>query len=442
MNSTRRTFLKQSLVTTSGAGLAALLPGQLWAAEQQPAASDKLVVGLIGCKNMGWSNLDDFLKVPGVECAALSDIDDEWLNKRAADVQERTGKKPKLFKDFRKLLEQKDIDAVIVGTPDHWHCLNMVYACQAGKDVYVEKPLANSIAECDIMVRAARKYNRIVQVGQQQRSDNLWRDVINFVHSGKLGKIRRVKVWANFNYAAGQPIAPDEPVPQGVDFDMWLGPAPARSFNRNRFHGLWRMFWDYGGGLMTDWGVHLLDMALWAMNIQGAPKATIGMGGLFAGEGNAVETADTQNVLYQFDDFTLEWEHNAGIQTGPNGRIYGITFVGSNGTLWADRDTWEVIAEGWGENARMQTVPQQKSDGQGHLNHVRNFVECVKTRQTPVCDVQVGYDAAFYAHIGNIAYRTGETLVWDETKKQFSNSPAANKLLTPVYRAPWELPRL
>jgi len=442
MKSTRRTFLKQSANTVAGLGLASMLSGPLLAANQKTSANDKLVVGLIGGRNMGWSNLDDFLKQPGVECAALCDIDDEILNKRAAEVTERTGKKPKLYKDFRKLLEQKDIDAVIIGTPDHWHCLQTVYACQAGKDVYVEKPLANSIAECDVMVKAARKYDRVVQVGQQQRSGKLWADVINFVQSGKLGTIRRVKVWANFNYGAGQMAVPDEPVPKGVDFDMWLGPAPQRTFNRARFHGIWRMFWDYGGGLMTDWGVHLLDMVLWGMNIKSAPKQTLAVGGIFASEGRLLETADTQNVLFQFDDFTLDWEHNGGVQTGPNGRIYGVAFMGTNGTLWADRDNWEVIPEGWDEDVRMDAVPQQKTDNMSHINHVQNFIDCVKTREKPAADVQIGRDAAFFAHLGNLAYRTGENLVWDEKNSEFINCPKANKLLKPEYRAPWEFPKI
>ena len=442
MQTTRRNFLKQSLTTVAGLGMTSILPTALAAGHAQSSANETLVVGLIGCKGMGYANLADFLKQPNVACTALCDIDDEWLNKRAEDVKNTTGKKPKLYKDFRKLLERKDIDAVIIGTPDHWHCLPLVYACEAGMDVYVEKPLANSIGECDIMLRAARKYNRIVQVGQQQRSGKHWAEAIQFVQGGQLGKIRRISIWANFNYGAGRPVVPDEPVPPGVDFDMWLGPAPERTFNRNRFHGSWRMFWDYGGGLMTDWGVHLLDMGLWAINISTPPKSVTAVGGIFASQGNAVETADTQSVIYEFDDFIMTWNHDAGIQSGPYARNYGVAFRGTNGTLVADRDNWEVLPEGGDEDRRMEPVPPQLSDHLSHENHVKDFIDCVKTRKTPACDIQIGRNAAFYAHLGNIAYRTGHKLIWDEQQKQFSNCKAANMFVTPTYRKPWELPEI
>ena len=433
MSVSRREFLTQTFAA-----------GTFVVAASRVAASDTVNVGLIGCKNMGYNDLKDMMTVPGVRCTALCDIDDEWLNRRARDVQDATGNKPKLYKDFRKLLEQKDLDAVIIGTPDHWHCLQEVYACQAGKDVYVEKPIANSIAECELMLRAARKYNRVVQVGQQQRSGKLWHDAIGFVKSGKLGKIRRVNVWANFNYGSGQAVVPDSPVPEGVDFDMWLGPAPERTFNKARFHGSWRMFWDYGGGLMTDWGVHLLDMVLWGMDIKGAPKTVYAGGGRFDGEGHAAETPDTLNVLYQFDDFVVTWESNGGVQSGPNGRIYGIAFVGTNGTLWADRDNWQVIPENNpnGDGDRMDKVPPQPTDGQSHINHVHNFIECIKTRETPAADISIGYDAAFYAQLGNVAYRSGTVLQWDENTKSFGDNAGANALLKPNYRAPWQWPEI
>jgi predicted dehydrogenase len=406
------------------------------------SANDKVTVALIGCNNMGFSNLEDFLKCPGVVCAALCDVDDSVLNNRAADVEKLTGAKPALVKDFRKILDDKSIDAVIIGTPDHWHCLQLVMACEAGKDVYVEKPLANSIAECRIMLAAARKYSRIVQVGQQQRSGQHWADVVQMVQAGKLGTLRRIQLWANFNYAAGHPVVPDEPVPAGVDFDMWLGPAPQRAFNRNRFHGYWRMFWDYGGGLMSDWGVHLLDMGIWAKNITSAPKFVVAAGGLYACEGRAVETADTQSVLFQFDDFIMTWEHNAGIQSGPYGRIYGIAFIGSNGTLVVDREKWEVYGEETEDGKRMDSIPRQPADPEDHIKHVRNFIECVKSRSKPACDIEIGYRAALFAHMGNIALRSGERLVWDETDGRFIHAVKANELVTPSYRKPWVFPQI
>ncbi len=424
------------------AGTASALPSSLLASGRV-SPSDKLVIGLIGCNSMGFVDARDMLKMPGVELAAMCDVDQNVLEERAADAVQITGKKkPEFYGDYRKLLERKDIDAVVIGTPDHWHCLPTVHACQAGKDVYVEKPLANSITECNIMLSAARKYNRIVTVGQQQRSGTHWQSAMNFISSGRLGKIRRVNIWANFNYGAGNPPVPDRPVPEGVDYDMWLGPAPKRPFNRNRFHGSWRMFWDYGGGLMTDWGVHLIDMPLWAMNVKSPPKSVSATGGIFAHGDNALETADTQNVLYAMDNFVICWEHNGGIQQGPYDRRFGAAFIGTNGTLIADRSNWEVYVEEDDDGKRMQAPPMQFSDRKSHLNHTEDFVKCVKSREKPAGDIEIGHRAALYAHLGNIAYRTGSRLIYDEKNNTIVDNKEATALLTPHYRKPYQLPEV
>ncbi|HEU5145353.1 MAG TPA: Gfo/Idh/MocA family oxidoreductase, partial [Chryseosolibacter sp.] len=217
----RRTFIKNSGSLIAGA---AMSPIVFHRATAKVSAQDKLTVALIGCKGMGMYNLTDHLKQPGIECAALCDVDSNILQERAKTITELTGKTPKQYDDYRRVIDDKDIDIVIVGTPDHWHCLPTVEACAAGKDVYVEKPLSNSIAECRAMLEAARKYNRVVQVGQQQRSGQHWQDVIALVRSGQLGTIRKIKTWGYFNYGKGSPKVPDSPVPQGVNYDMWLGP--------------------------------------------------------------------------------------------------------------------------------------------------------------------------------------------------------------------------
>jgi predicted dehydrogenase len=203
-----------------------MVPGISIAKSKNTSANDKIIVGLVGARNMGYGILNHALNQPGVECGAICDIDDDVLDRRIQEVDEKQGKKPERYKDFRKFMDNKDLDAVIVGTPDHWHCLITVAACEAGKDVYVEKPMANSIGECNVMVEAARKHKRIVQVGQQQRSGNNWKDIMERIKSGKIGQLRKVQIWANFNYGVGRPIVPDSPVPDGIDFDMWLGPAP------------------------------------------------------------------------------------------------------------------------------------------------------------------------------------------------------------------------
>lgn len=400
-------------------------------------ANDKINVGLIGCKGMGWSDLSDFLLHPDVDCVALCDIDKNILESRAADVKKLRGNQPTLYGDYRKLLDRKDIDAVIIGTPDHWHCLQMVDACAAGKDVYVEKPIANSIAECDAMVAAGKKYGRVIQVGQQQRSGNHWHEMKEYIDSGKLGKIARVNVWANFNYATILNPVPDKPVPAGIDFETWLGPAPQRTFNEKRFHGLWRMFWDYGGGLLTDWGVHLLDMALWGMNVKGMPNRVLSSGGNFAYPDNYAETFDTLSVIYEYDDFIIQWSNIAGTETGPYRRNYGLEFKGTNGTLVANRESWEVYPE-QNKVEAVKSLPNY----QDHKDHVTNFLDCMKSRNTETaCPIDNGSLCAKYAHLGNISARVKSALIYDDVKKTFHNADA-DKLIKPEYRKPWKFPKI
>ena len=242
MTTNRRNFVRQSAL---GLGALSVLPSAVWAGKRKPAASDTVNVGLIGCRGQGYWILENHMNNADAQCVALCDVDENVLNDKAAQVEKKQGKKPKLYKDYRDMLADKNIDAVIIGTPDHWHCLPFVHALEAGKDIYVEKPLANTIGEIEVMTAAAKKYNKqVVQVGQQQRSGTHWADIMGMVHGGKLGTVRKIKVWGNFNYGIGQPKKPDEPVPAGVDFNTWLGPAPDRTFNPTRFHGSWRMFWD------------------------------------------------------------------------------------------------------------------------------------------------------------------------------------------------------
>lgn len=434
--SSRRRFIRNSGSLLAGAALSPLVTGQL---RGGISPNDQLHVALIGCKGMGMYNLTDHLKQPGVSCVALCDVDNNILQERAKTVQELTGKTPALYKDYRRVIDDPQVDIVIIGTPDHWHCLPAVHACEAGKDVYVEKPLANSIAECEVMLQAARKYNRVVQVGQQQRSGQHWQDIVTLVRSGKLGTIRKIKTWGYFGYGKGGPRVPDAPVPDGVDYNLWLGPSPEHPFNPNRFHGSWRHFWHHGGGLLTDWGVHLLDIPLWAMNVR-FPKAVMATGGIYAYPDNFIETPDTLNVLYDYGAFTLEWDHAGGLSKGIYGRSYGVAFIGNNGTLVVNREGWEVIAESENNTDKTQVIPLQPPDNQAHEKHVRNFLECVKSRKRPICDIEEGHKAALVAHMGNISYRTGNKVCWDESKGAFTDDAKANGYLKPAYRTPWKFP--
>ena len=444
MSNTRRQFLSDSTKLLAGASLVGLGPAAASASAspiRRPSDNDTIVLGLIGARGQGMADLRQALKQPGVRCAALCDVDDAVLAERSAEVARLQGTAPAIYKDFRRLLDDKGIDAVIIGTPDHWHCYLMIAACEAGKDVYVEKPLANSIGECDLMVAAVRKYDKVVQVGQQQRSGDHWQSAMRLIKSGGLGELRKTQVWANFNYGAGQPKVPDSPVPAGVDFDMWLGPAPQRSFNKARFHGSWRMFWDYGGGLMTDWGVHLMDMALWAKDVTVLPLSVAASGGNDAFPDRAHETFDTLSVNYQMPDHNITWEHVGGIETGPWGRNYGLAFVGTDATLVIDRSSWDLYPESSGGKFKVPALPRQ-SGTDSHEAHVRNWIECLKSRKDPNCPIEVGRLAAVYTHMGNIALRSRSRLVWSEASRNFGNNPAANALLAPSYRKPWTLPKV
>ena len=438
----RRQFIKKTSLSAAGIGMFSILPSSVWGAKTAP--SDQINVALIGCRNHGFSILRHHLNNDDARCAALCDVDENILNNRANDIKEEFGQEPRLYTDFRRMLEQDDIDAVIVGTPDHWHCLNFVYALQAGKDIFIEKPLANTIGECDIMVRAAKQYDRVVQVGQQQRSNLAFIESVELVKDGVIGSLRRVKIWANFNYGIGATPVEDEPVPEGVDYDMWLGPAPERPFNRARFHGSWRHFWDYGSGLFSDWGVHLIDMALWPDDILTGPEKVLAFAGDTSGQTGMRETFDTMSVIYPQKNYVIDYEMAGGVQEGPWGKPYGIAFVGDNGTIVVNRNGYDLYPEYDGAARRHKTETRSISGlSEAHGPHVRNFLDCIKTRETPVCTLEMGYAAAVHAHIPNIAGRVGETqLEWDEETKRFTNSEAANALLLPEYRAPWSLPEV
>jgi len=394
-------------------------------------------VGLIGVHGMGWSNLKAILKNTNVVCTALCDVDENTLLQRANELQKQ-GIVVKTYIDYKEMLKGDTVDAVIIATPDHWHCLQMVDAVRAGKDVYVEKPIGNSIAECAIMVKAVEKHSSIVQVGQWQRSQQHFRDAINFVHAGHLGKIRTVKAWSYVDWKKPIEPMPDSEPPLGVHYDKWLGPAPKRAFNPNRFHFEFRWFWDYAGGLMTDWGVHMLDYALLGMNVSD-PISIMASGGKYAVPNGASETPDTLSVVYEFADFNIQWEHAIGIGLGPYARNHGVAFIGQNGTLVLNRDGWEVIPEG----DRMEAVSLQKAVDNGLEEHTKNFVQAIRQRNTKLlhAPIQAGAHIARFSQMGNIAYRTGKKLFWDVAQEQFTDAEA-NVYIQPSYNNGYELPAI
>lgn len=439
----RRHFIEKFSLGLAALSVPTLLKQDLVNAANESSkvgASDRIRVGLIGCAFMGWSNISDFLLHPEVDCVALCDVNKDLLTSRIAEIEKLRGKKPTAFTDYRKMLEMKDLDVAIVATPDHWHCLQTVDALAAGKDVYVEKPLANSIAECDAMVKAAQKYKRIVSVGQQQRSGKHWNQLVGIVHSGVLGKIARIDVWGNFTYGAGSLPVPDEPAPSYLDYEMWLGPAPSRNHNPQRVAGTWRLFWDYGGGVMTDWGVHLLDIALWGAQITDFPRKVAALGGKYAYPDHYPETFDTQTVIYDYGDKQIAWSNCGGPETGFWNRNYGVAFQGTKGMLVADRSSFELIPDKNSGGDLQPMFVNAEGEAADHRLHVANYLDCIKTRNMLTgCTIDNGSFCAKHAHLGNIAARTEKILYFDDKNKTFGD-PEADKLIKPAYRSPWQFP--
>jgi predicted dehydrogenase len=437
---TRRDFIKRAAQGTA-AGLA------FSAARPAVAASDRVRVGVIGPGHQGRNDMKSFLRQPDVEIGVVCDVYEPNL-RRAVDA---AGGQAQTCKDFRQVLDRKDIDAVLVGAPDHWHALATVEACKAGKDVYVEKPLSHNVYEGQVMVEAARKYNRVVQLGTQQRSGIHFQKATELVQNGLLGKISFVRTWNYGNtYPSGIGHPADSEPPAELDWDSWLGPAPKVPFNVNRWVGMnpdawstFRYFWDYAGGMMTDWGVHLIDIVQWAMQVKG-PRVITCVGGKFFDQDNS-QTPDTLQVSYQYENpsFLLVYEHRWNNANSMYGKGYGIEFHGTDGTLFLDRGGFELYPEtrrledkpvGLAPTMKMTSINDSGND------HARNFIDCVKSRERPICDVEIGHRSTSACLLGNVAYRSQQRLVWDvENQRLISGGPSAEQYLSRQYREPWKL---
>lgn len=440
MNS-RRKFLQNSASIIGGAALVSATNNSAFAIlKNKISPNEQLNVGAVGINGMGFADLTSALKIPGVNVVALCDVDSNVIGNRMKDLEKMNvdTSKIKVYNDYRKLLENKDVDIVIVGTPDHWHAMIMMDACAAGKDVYCEKPVGNSIGECRAMLNAQQHYNKVVQVGQWQRSQQHFKDAVDYVQTGVLGNIRTVKVWCYQGWMKPGPVVPNTAPPAGVDYKMWLGPAPTRPFNSSRFHFNFRWFWDYAGGLMTDWGVHLLDYGLLGMKSP-TPKSIAALGGRFAYPDLYEETPDTLTTLYEFDNFNMIWDSAMGIDNGPYNRDHGIAYIGNNGTLILNRGGWEVIEEKQSKNK--VSKPFVASSDNGLDKHWENFITVVKSRKKDDlhCPVSAAANVATVAQMGNIAYRSGKKLVWDATKEKFSDEAINKQYMMKEYHNGYKL---
>ena len=420
-------------------------------------ANDRVRVGFIALGNRGDQVLDAFLKQTDCEVPAVCDIYAPYMDFAAKKI----GTNPKQIKDYRKLLDLKDLDAVAVNTPDHWHALQMIQACEAGKDVYVEKPLSLTVNEGRAMVNAARKHKRIAQVGIHRRSANFVKEAADIVRSGYLGKVMMVRAFHIQNeWPKGIGAPPDEAPPKDFDWEAWLGPAPKRAYNKNRAFYRFRWFWDYSGGQVTNFGVHYIDAIHQALG-QDAPLAVTAMGGKFALEDNR-DIPDTIKVLWTYPGGTMVSFSQFNASAPAAGLNRGeIEFRGTKGTLYLQSNGYEVVPDninqfeffartpldrsldsGWRKGAKPMIEPQKGTGDADTKHHARNFLDCVKSRQQPNCDIETGHRSTSACLLGNIAFKQKAYLEWDAKAEKFTNNEAANRMLSYKYRAPYKFPTM
>lgn len=406
----------------------------IWSGNAVQGANDRVRVGIIGCGGRGRGLWRTFLRRNGVEPVAACDVYEPFLNRA---VQASDGKAA-AFRDFRHLLDRKDIDAVIIASPDHWHALHTVMACRAGKDVYVEKPLCLMPGEGRAMVAAARRYNRIVQVGSQQRSGVHYAHAVELIRGGAIGAVHHITAHWTRNMMPGfRPLEIGPVLPPSLDWDLWLGPAPKVAFDPFRCIYNYRWYWSYSGGQMMNWGAHSLDIARWALGAK-APQAVASFGGRFALTDGG-ETPDVQQTIYSFPGCIVSWvgrEISAGNTTL-------LDFHGTRGTMTLTREGFTVAPEIWtgaGRDGKESAMnPLRESSGELDSRHVDNFLDCVKTRQLPNADIEEGHRTAVMCQLGNAAMRTGRVLRWNSESEVVIGDPEANAVLHWEYRKPWTL---
>lgn len=431
-NPTRRTFL----------GAAAAVPAAGWLEARTYAAAGKgpngaVRLGLIGCGGRGRDVMRGFLRLPEARMVAVCDV---HATRMGQARKEAGGEAIRTYRDYRELLASKEVDAVIVATTGHWHVLPTIHACQAGKDVYVEKPLGTSIGEGRAAVKAARKYNRVVQIGTQQRSWEHYQRAVEVIQSGRLGDISEVKVWDNENHSPGYGAPADNKPPAELDWDFWLGPAPKRPYNPNRYsHHYW--FFDYGGGWPLDWAVHHYDIVHWAMGVK-YPVSAVALGGRMAlpTDKDDREWPDTFSGALEYAPgpvakrgFLMSYTFRAGGRGAP--RNHGKEFFGTEASLILDRSGYTISYE---PLKNKKTPAAETFVGKGE-NHAAVFLRNVQARSRPLADVEEGHHASNPGHLLNIAWRVGRKIRWDGEKEQVIGDDEANTLVTRTYRAPWKL---
>lgn len=432
MRENRREFLRKTALTVAGAAastLPTIVSPRVFGGHKSAAPSDRVRLGFIGVGNRGGQNVDTFLKMlHRTDIVALCDVDSSHLDKIRRRVESKTARPCATFGDYRKLLDNKDVDAVVISTPDHWHALATIDACQAGKDVYCEKPLTLTIAEGHAMISAARTNRRIVQTGSQQRSDGRFRLACELVRSGRIGKVHTVRVGiAHVNFGRNLPKEDRRDPPLELNYDFWLGPAPYRPYSAKHVHYNFRFFWDYSGGQMTNWGAHHLDIAQWGLGMDES--------GPVLAEGMARFDAQKRFEVPEWCEVTYKYADGTTLICGQSHRG-GTTFEGRDGTIFVDRDALEAYPASIAE--------QPLSDSDGHLyeskDHHGNWIDCIRSRKLPICDVAIGHRSATVCHLGNIAIRSQKVVHWDPVTGQIIGDTELAQMTSRPYRAPWSLP--
>ncbi len=431
---TRRDFLG----ATTAAGLlgAGLLPVHSEASSTpRPAMkNDKIVLGLIGCGGMGAADMRNLMGFPEVEVAALCDVDAGRMPRDIANVEEKYGRKPEVFHDYRKMLERKDINGIIVGTPDHWHALNLIHSCQTDKDVYCEKPISHDITEAKAMLAAATHYKKIVQVGTWQRSTTEFYSAIDYIRSGKLGRVIHVRAWTCDGARMGKHSA-GKPVPDNFNYDMWVGPSKMVPYIPEYTHGNWRWFLNFGCGLTGDWGVHMMDIGLLAMSKDTdlpMPVEVSAYGGAMAWPDDDRTAPDTHLAIMKFKDpdFIMQWETGRDHPDRPN---HGTEFIAEDGkSLMVWRGGWKV-RDADGKNIPVENISVP-------TDHWRNWVDCVKSREQPRSNISSMAQTTIVCHLANAALLAGESVRWSKEKMDIVGRAGKNtSSYKREYRKPYSL---
>jgi predicted dehydrogenase len=411
-------------------------------------------VGLIGCGWYGKSDLFRLIQVAPVEVVSLCDVDSRMLNDAADTVstRQRSKKRPRTFSDYREMLRQKDLDIVLIATPDHWHALPMIDAVKSGPDVWVQKPISVDVLEGQAMLAAARKHNRVVQVGTQRRSTpHLVEARDRFINEHKLGKIGLVEIYCYYHMrASGNP--PDTTPPPNLDYEMWTGPAPMRPYNKWVHPRSWRAFMEYGNGIVGDMCVHMLDMTRWMLGL-GWPTRIDSTGGILVDKESKANISDTQTATFDYDDLRVVWQHRSWGEANDPKYPWGATFYGDKGTLKLSVFSYDFIPLGGGQPVHrdvtyeLEQYPEDKTekDLERHVapavrHHMQNFLIAIDARSRPVADIEEGHISTATCILANLSMKVGRSIRWDGAAQNAVNDPEVNALLRRPYRQPWNHP--